>query len=548
MKRIILFALVLLASIWPIAVWSQTNVTTKFQMKNILDGGKINAAVASLFVDRSGNIFAGTGTDYLYRSSDGGSTWVHLMNGLKGANMPFASAYAIEANSNGTLFLGTGGDLFNSTDNGNSWNSVQGLNSTGPLAISIKDSNMFVATGFGGSVYRSIDNGSDWLNVLNPPIGGFRAITFTPRGTIIAGTGNGDPQGWTSGIYRSTDNGDSGTWMEADSGLIGQIGNIGDGTLDSNGNMAANGYNIWGLSCDSSTGVVYAATDGEGIFRSNDDGQSWIQVNGSTPMPKYASAVLAANGKVWAIYHNDIGAGISGDAGLYYSADSGKTWQFVGLANTNGYCLYPYGGGRILAGTGSGIYIVSYTPSNPPEIASQMPSSMDSVGVNVPMTFSVAASSPNGDSLSYTWKVNGNVVSAGCDSLIYTFRELSSATTVSVVVSDASGASDSASWSFKIVTGVDEPSHGPATFTLLQNYPNPFNPTTTIEFSVSKPIFVHLSIFNILGQEVQVLVNGEKNPGSYSVQFNGSNLSSGVYFYRLQAGTFSQIKKMELLK
>lgn len=88
----------------------------------------------------------------------------------------------------------------------------------------------------------------------------------------------------------------------------------------------------------------------------------------------------------------------------------------------------------------------------------------------------------------------------------------------------------------------------PTVFALYPNYPNPFNPTTTIKFSIPNPQFVTLKVFDILGREVTTLVNEEKLPGNYEIQFDGSNLPSGVYFYRLQAGSFSDTKKFILLK
>lgn len=88
----------------------------------------------------------------------------------------------------------------------------------------------------------------------------------------------------------------------------------------------------------------------------------------------------------------------------------------------------------------------------------------------------------------------------------------------------------------------------PTVFALSQNYPNPFNPSTTIQFSISHSQFVILKVYDNLGREVATLVNEEKLPGNYEVKFDGSNLPSGVYFYRLQAGNFSQTKKLLLLK
>ena len=92
----------------------------------------------------------------------------------------------------------------------------------------------------------------------------------------------------------------------------------------------------------------------------------------------------------------------------------------------------------------------------------------------------------------------------------------------------------------------------PAAFALLQNFPNPFNPATKITFSIPKASYVILTIYNLLGQQVQTLVNSNLNSGTYTVNFNTSSanggLSSGIYFYRMQAGSFVDTKKLILLK
>jgi hypothetical protein len=88
----------------------------------------------------------------------------------------------------------------------------------------------------------------------------------------------------------------------------------------------------------------------------------------------------------------------------------------------------------------------------------------------------------------------------------------------------------------------------PTNYSLSQNYPNPFNPTTKINFNVAKSGFVSMKIYNILGKEVATLVNGNYNTGSYSVDFNASKLSSGVYFYSIEVNGFRDIKRMMLVK
>jgi len=88
----------------------------------------------------------------------------------------------------------------------------------------------------------------------------------------------------------------------------------------------------------------------------------------------------------------------------------------------------------------------------------------------------------------------------------------------------------------------------PQTFSLEQNYPNPFNPSTKINFSVPVEGLVSIDVFNSIGQKVTTLVNEQMNAGNYSVDFNAVNLPSGIYFYKLQAGSFAETRKMLLLK
>ncbi len=88
----------------------------------------------------------------------------------------------------------------------------------------------------------------------------------------------------------------------------------------------------------------------------------------------------------------------------------------------------------------------------------------------------------------------------------------------------------------------------PKTFKLSQNYPNPFNPRTTINYSISKSGFVQLTVYDVLGRDVAKLVNEHQKNGKYSVQFNASNLPSGVYFYKIVSGSFSKVNKMLLLR
>jgi hypothetical protein len=100
------------------------------------------------------------------------------------------------------------------------------------------------------------------------------------------------------------------------------------------------------------------------------------------------------------------------------------------------------------------------------------------------------------------------------------------------------------------VTFVEENSNPsqPNTFLLSQNYPNPFNPVTSIKYEVGGFQFVSIKVYDVLGKEVATLINEEKPAGEYGVEFDGTGLPSGIYFYQLKAGEYSETRKMVLMK
>jgi len=96
--------------------------------------------------------------------------------------------------------------------------------------------------------------------------------------------------------------------------------------------------------------------------------------------------------------------------------------------------------------------------------------------------------------------------------------------------------------------GIEDGINTPIAFSLDQNYPNPFNPTTSIKYSIPSSQRISIKVFDIRGKEVATLVNDFKNQGDYTIEFDGSRLSNGVYFYRIQSGSLTQTKRMILMK
>jgi hypothetical protein len=103
-------------------------------------------------------------------------------------------------------------------------------------------------------------------------------------------------------------------------------------------------------------------------------------------------------------------------------------------------------------------------------------------------------------------------------------------------------------WNGPPTSGGQEISKVPSSYGLSQNYPNPFNPVTSISFDIPKAGFVSLLVFDITGREIKNLVSENKEAGSYTIRFNGTNISSGLYFYRLVTGNFNSTQKMILVK
>ncbi|MBK7632282.1 MAG: T9SS type A sorting domain-containing protein [Ignavibacteriales bacterium] len=99
-----------------------------------------------------------------------------------------------------------------------------------------------------------------------------------------------------------------------------------------------------------------------------------------------------------------------------------------------------------------------------------------------------------------------------------------------------------------ISTGIGSNDVFPKEFRLFQNYPNPFNGNSIIKYSIPKSSQVQIKVFDVLGNEIETIVNEEKPIGTYELNWNAANLPSGVYFYRLRAGDYVQTRKMILLK
>ncbi|MCX7797097.1 MAG: putative Ig domain-containing protein [Melioribacter sp.] len=172
--------------------------------------------------------------------------------------------------------------------------------------------------------------------------------------------------------------------------------------------------------------------------------------------------------------------------------------------------------------------------------------------VPVPFTFQYRASDAEGDPLIFAQveiPANASITSSGLFTWTPTIDQANKTFRIIVAVFDGHNiVNDTTTVRTSPVVSVSDKSLIPSNFELYQNYPNPFNPTTTISFAIPKESFVRLKIINTKGEEVATIVNRVMPAGYHSFVFNAANLTSGIYFYRLEADNYIISKKMILMK
>jgi hypothetical protein len=366
--------------------------------------------------------------------------------------------------------------------------------------IAAKDTNLFIG---GEGIYLSTDNGTSW-NCLN--------IRCLPWDIFFYGTKIYMANFFNS-LFVSSDNGIN--WIN--------IGFPSSGGLVYFYCVATNGKSILFGSSGSQYGNYLI------LYISYDNGAHW---NNSA----FGSSVndIAVIDSTYIIGTN---------SGPYLSLDNGASWNLVdeGLSNEVINTL-AVSGSNLFAGTNDGVYF----STNKGVKWNSASNGLTNTHINALAVSgsNLYAGTNNGFFLStnngQNWiSVNGGFTDTTIQKLAVSNSHVFAVTNNNTI------------WrrSISEITEIKkDKSVTPADFALRQNYPNPFNPTTSISFSISKSSFVKLKIFDALGREIATLVNEELPAGTYSRQWNASGFSSGVYFYRLQAGDYTATKKLSLLK
>lgn len=386
----------------------------------------------------------------------------------------------------------------------------------------VNDNGILYAATFGSGIYKSTDSSSTWHQV-NSGLNTNQAqsvyqILFSGNELFAATVG---------GIYKSTNGGSN--WIKKSNGIV-----VGGG--------ASYEFTV-SIFEDNSVLFTGAYT---GIYRSTNDGENWVVTNisGTEVM---AGFFVNHNGSLFAARES-----INLPYG-YTSTDNGMTWGFL---NSTGVPIITFlsEGLSLWAGTIDGVWLSTNNGSTWTMRNSGLspdPYSSSIIRVNGALVTSLKF----GGSGIYRSFNNGlNWVSIG-DGLPF----LNSIEQLMIYGNKVLAMTSNGIWErniSEIVTSVTKQSNQvPGKFQLHQNYPNPFNPSATIRFDIplsndqeNSNLSIRLMVYDLLGNKIALLVNEKLLPGSYSVSWDAAKYPSGVYIYRMEAGSFSETRKMTLVK
>ena len=451
--------------------------------------------------------------DKLYKTTDGGSNWSQSIM----QNPELALSGVDFTNGNDIVAVGRYGLIEKTTNSGNTWQNFSTILYASLKSVCFPNSNTGFAAGskftVNKSIFKTTDQGNNWFELVNAPGADFRTIHFLDVNTGFAG-------GFSSIINKSTNSGVSWNSISIpEVSIINDIKFVNSTTGFFCSNAARvykttnTGINWTRVNYDANMGqffkmffvsplVGYAT--GECLFKTTNGGDNWT----------FLTPPISSNIVNWSLHFFNENTGILGGyfGEISRTTDGGGTWTTF---ETN----LQYG-----------LLSINFVNNNTGYIVGSASVSTTDVGILLKTTNS-----------GVSWQ-RRNLVSNG---------ELYDICFINETTGFIAGGDGLI---LKTTTGgepigiIQTSTVIPAKYYLSQNYPNPFNPVTNIKFDIPKQMMVKIAVYDILGKEISILANEEMNPGSYSVDWDASNYPSGVYFYKITAGDYSESRKMVLVR
>ena len=457
----------------------------------------------------------------IYRSIDRGNTFTQMGNLIPGSN----DIKSVNLNDNvlGTMVVAIESSpndkIYKTTDYGQTWvlTNDEGQMSFFGIPVTQDPSHPdTLYTMINTNFKRSTDFGSTWSTIASSfgPINAPCDIEVFPDTSVILIGDNG------TGIFKSTDYGL--TWTQ---------------TLTTSGEIPT-------VSVDyTNPGIAWATKwgGGGGMLKSTNYGQTWTQVTYFGSINMWGVHIQPTDGNI--ILANSY----STSPGSWRSTNAGTTWTPINIPST-GYQVFSVDSMTQFAAQGGGFYKLNSPYFIPVELTSFNASVIDG---SVLLKWSTATElnnsgfdiekSSNNKDFEKIGFVPGYGTTTETKSYSYT-------TSVSALKQFYRLKQVDFDGTFEYSSTVEVNGVTPTDFALKQNYPNPFNPTTKIGFTLPIESNVKITVYNLIGQKVTDIVNSKFAAGNHSVDFRASNLSSGIYFYKIEAGSFTSVKKMQLMK
>jgi photosystem II stability/assembly factor-like uncharacterized protein len=460
--------------------------------------------------------------------------------GLKMLQIP-----SIEIDSaTGIIYLGAFySGIYKSTNNGESWlkisDNICASHCTGLAISTFRDSLSYVSTVNG--LYRSTDIGLSWdyIEVGFPYYHAPGAVCLdrdNPSNIYIATQHQTFRSVFPAGFYRSTNNG--GSWQFFNDGLNGDYGYV---------DMAISYIN-------SEARRIFLASS-NAVYFSDDLGESWILCENGLPVNSYFHVIKVAAGD------NNIVAVGDDDNRVFISYNKGESWQETSDLPALPYSeildleFHPYDPDHLFV-CSSRIGLLESTDAGQTwiNINNDLPVYQDYILISGPAINPLnplnmfVASDDYGVFQTHNGGQNWEPFNAGLDTSNGT-GELQFAPGDTNILYFAH--KSKSVWTVqRTPAGIYDEDTGilPENISLLQNYPNPFNASTIITYDIPQPALISLDIYDLLGRKVESLFDGIQPSGEHSLIWNAGGLSSGVYFYKLTAGGFSETRKMILVR
>ncbi len=509
---------------------------------------------------------SGNGT---FKSTDGGNTWIDI-----GKNGDMNSTSISILATSKFLFVSAPNGVFQSDDDGNTWKRIDNLsvNNYQFVYSMVELNNKIFATQNGNLIFSS-NNGETWEKVLG--INNSRGLNFISNGKIFVST--------STGIFSSSDVGV--TWVKNNAGLeytnasVQSIA-VKDSSIFINTDKGIyqtndNGKNWNNIKNSSGALCIDGTTIYSGLSKSNDYGKTWVSISNGLPSFRTLSSIIKKDGilligtseGVYISFNDGVNWTVSNKGfnpvseiysmisykgnlyasnwfGVYKSIDNGNSWNYIGLNRIS-----------TLASGSNGIYAGSFDSQNVDYQNVYRMSDVTQQWEHILTTNNVHSIILYGQNI-FVGTEKGIILSKDDG---FTWKEFNEGVNQSQVncfaINDKyifAGTRDFSVWKRSIaetITNVvNKDKIIPTTLSLSQNYPNPFNPTTIIEYQIPRQNKVMIKVIDILGRDIAILIDEEKSAGSYSVKFDASNLSSGTYFYQLITNEKVITKKIVLIK